>query len=226
VSPHEKQERLFDPERFSPAHPDVVLRLPEGSARAFWLASQLGRFIRTDGSSYELKSVAQAAGTLVTVKRRGLVLSELGIGVRRWEQLIKDWEARLIAHRCSPGSVFLFAHSTLDECPACHAELLVTEAPPSPRRDRGEGFAERRDTSPQSEELLRSERTTPSPQAALSLRPTGTKTSHLSNGYLPRDEVGLRTTTVQIERERQRQLEALEKDRLAYMEANREDADE
>ena len=39
----------FDPERFSPIKPDVILRLPEGNARTFWMASRLdGSFGSTD----------------------------------------------------------------------------------------------------------------------------------------------------------------------------------
>jgi hypothetical protein len=191
VSDEDGQRQLFDPERFSPAHPDVVLRLPESSARAFWLASMLGRFLLADGSSRKPSKAEPAVGTLVTATRRTLVLSELGIGLRRWQKLVADWERRLIAHRCTPGSVFLFAHSTLDECPACHAEILVTERPPSPRRSRGDGFAERTDRSPQSELIVRSERTRSSPQGALDVRSVGTKLPHPSNGSLPRGEVGI-----------------------------------
>jgi hypothetical protein len=40
------QERLFNPDRFSPVHPEVVLRLPEGSTRTFWLASMLGSYLK------------------------------------------------------------------------------------------------------------------------------------------------------------------------------------
>lgn len=60
------QERLFNPDRFSPVHPEVVLRLPEGSTRTLWLASMLGSYLKWDGSRRPLRSVEEASGTFVS----------------------------------------------------------------------------------------------------------------------------------------------------------------
>lgn len=135
--------RPYDPERFSPVHPEVVLRLPESNARTFWIASTLGRFLRVDGGSERLQSAKEAAGTLVTRDRAALVRQVLDISPRRWRALVADWSQRGLAHRCESGSVFLFSHAMASACPACHAELLVEQLPRSPRRDRGAGFGGR-----------------------------------------------------------------------------------
>jgi hypothetical protein len=188
------ERRPFDPERFSPIKPDVILRLPEGNARTFWIASTLGRFLRLDGSSDRLQSAKDAAGTLVTPSRRAVILQALDLGLRQWQRLTKDWERRGLAHRCGRGTVFLFAHSHLGECPACHREILVDSdlrAAPSPRRNRGAGFGKRHDASRQSDMMRRLTRTTTSHEGALERRVSGTNALHPSNRSLPRDEVGL-----------------------------------
>jgi hypothetical protein len=185
--------RPFDPDRYSPIKPDVILRLPEGNARTFWIASTLGRFLRLDGSSERLQSGKEAAGTLVTPNRRAVILATLDLGVRQWQRLTKDWERRGLAHRCGRGTAFLFAHSHLGECPACHREILVDSdllTAPSPRRNRG-GFGKRHDASRQSDMMRRLTRTTTSHEGALERRVSGTNELHPSNRSLPRDEVGL-----------------------------------
>lgn len=185
--------RSFNPDRYSPVKPDVILRLPEGNSRTFWMASTLGRFLRLDGSSDRLQSAREAAGTLVSAKRRAVILEALDLGVRQWQRLTKDWERRGLAHRCGRGTVFLFAHSQLGECPACHAEILVEEGPvPSPRWNRGKGFGStRHDASHQGDMVRRITRTNTSLEGALMRRVPGTDQLHPPNRSLPRDEVGL-----------------------------------
>ena len=190
---HVPEPRAFDPERFSPMKPDVILRLPEGNARTFWMASTLGRFLRLDGSSDRLQSAKDAAGTLVTAKRRAVILEALVLGLRQWQRLTKDWERRGLAHRCERGTVFLFAHSHLGECPACHATILMEEGPtPSPRWNRGAGFGStRHDASPERDMMRRVTRTNTSREGALIRRGSGTNELHPPNRSLPRDEVGV-----------------------------------
>jgi hypothetical protein len=133
--------RLFDMARYSPVSVQVLLRLPESNCRAFVVASALGRFLRSDGSWEQLRSGKDAAGTLVTKRRRGVILAALGISAVRWRHLCLDWERRYVAHRCAPGTVFLFTHALYEECPACHAEILADHVPPSPHRERGPASA-------------------------------------------------------------------------------------
>jgi hypothetical protein len=111
------------------------------------LGQTLGTFLTLDGSTKAPSSAKDVAGTLVTGRRLKLILSQLRIGVRRWEQLAADWESRYIAHRCGPGTVFLFAHALLSECPACHCWIEVTEPAPVPNKARGPGFAGRKNSS-------------------------------------------------------------------------------
>jgi hypothetical protein len=183
----DEQGRLFDPERYSPIRVDAILRLPSGTTQAFWIASTLGRFLRFDGGSERLKSAKEAAGTLVRPKQRAVILKVLGIGLRRWEQHVREWERRNVAHACSRGDVFLFAHALLDVCPACHRYVEVVEMPPPPKRRRGPGFA--RNLSPRSAETFRLTRTNLSPSSVQTFRLSGTDAPHQNAGLL-RAEVG------------------------------------
>jgi hypothetical protein len=137
-----EQLSLFNPNRYSPVSVAVMHQLPEGSARSFMIASALGQFLRLDGSSKRLRSGKDAGGTLITKRHRKFVLQSLEIDESRWRKLVKDWEKRYVAHRCSRGVVFLFAKWLEDECPACHAEILHDSLPPGPHRARGDGFAD------------------------------------------------------------------------------------
>jgi hypothetical protein len=164
------QELLFDPERYAAGHPDVILRLPTGSTKAFWLAQTLGTFLTLDGSTKAPSSVKDVAGTLVTGRRLRLVLNQLHIGARRWQELVADWELRYIAHRCGPGTVFLFAHALLSECPECHCWIEVTEPAPASSKARGPGFAMRRNPAHDAKE--------PRALGAETLRFSGTNPQH------------------------------------------------
>jgi len=150
------------------------------------MASVLGRFLDWEGSSNRLRSAKDAAGTLVTAKRRSLILRELGIGLRRWEQYTEDWERRYVAHRCSRGTVFLFAIPLLEECPACHTGMSVEHPAPASSQPGGPGRT-RRDSSGQGEGILRIGRKDPSGGVERILRIPGTEPTHSTDRVLPRD---------------------------------------
>jgi hypothetical protein len=139
------QGQLFQPDlfRYSPVTAAVMLRLPDSNAKYFAVASSLGSFLDFEGSSRRLKSGKDASGTLITKRRRAVILHVLKLSSRRWRELVADWEARHCAHRCEPGTVFLFARPLYDDCPACHTETdRVAEVPPQTRLNRGPGFGE------------------------------------------------------------------------------------
>jgi hypothetical protein len=138
-----------------------------------------------EGTRNSLKSAKSATGVLITKKRRDLVIGELGIDLRRWQQLVNDWERRETAHRCSSGVVVLFTRPFLEACPACRVGLETTEAlVRAASRDRGAGFAETKAKHhfAQSEASLRSTRTTTSRERALPLRVSGTNPPHPTDG--------------------------------------------
>jgi hypothetical protein len=181
-------------DRYSPVRVSVLLHLPESNARSFLVASALGGILDREGTRNSLKSAKDATGVLITKKRREVVIGELGIDLRRWQQLVNDWERREIAHRCSPGVVVLFTRPFLEACPACRTELQTTEASVrAASRDRGPGFAESQAKHPfaQSEATLRSTRTTASLEGALPLRVSGTNAPHPTDGVAMRDERGV-----------------------------------
>jgi hypothetical protein len=183
--------RLFELERYSPVTVAALLRLPESNARAFVVASALGSFRRLDGSSERLQSGKQAAGTLVSRKRKALILAVLDISPQRWRALVSNWMQANLAHRCDRGVVFLFARPLFDECPSCHTELLVDEIPPSPRRERGPGFGgSARTTSGQALVLQAVSATSASGGAPLAQALAGTSRLHTPSLSI-RDEVGL-----------------------------------
>jgi hypothetical protein len=136
-----EQTSLFNPNRYSPVSAAVMFQLPESNARSFMIASALGPWLDIDGTRKQLRSGKEAGGTLIRRRERRVILVALGIDERRWRQLVIDWERRYVAHRCGPGTVFLFAKWLEDECSACHAEILHDGAlPPGPDRARGVGF--------------------------------------------------------------------------------------
>ena len=163
------QERPFNPDRFSPVHPEVVLRLPEGSTRTFWLASILGNYLKWDGSRRRLQSAEDAAGTLISRRAAKRIRKVLAITPRRWQQLTVEWERSGIAHRCAVGELFLFTRVFLSECPACNGDVLLDEATRNPRSSRGE-------TS------LRIRRNSPSLWGEEALRVLGTEETHPNDG--------------------------------------------
>lgn len=128
--------------RYSPVTAAALLHLPDSNAKCFAVASALGTFLDFDGSSRRLRSGRDAAGTLITSRRREVVLEVLDVSPRRWRELVADWESRYLAHRCERGLVFLFARPLYESCPACHAELLTEKIPRPARLNRGRGFAE------------------------------------------------------------------------------------
>lgn len=143
MSPYEQpangQLELIHLERSSPASVMTILRLPEGNARSFMVASALGRFCRQDGSFGEVRSIRDIGGSFIGPRQRGRVLQALGIKPRRWRTLVTDWESRYVAHRCGPGGVVLFVRPLLDTCPVCNAFIEITDAPPNPSARRKSG---------------------------------------------------------------------------------------
>jgi hypothetical protein len=165
--PH--QEQLFDPNRYSPVSAEVMLKLPAGNTRAFMVASALGWFKDAEGSPDRIRSGREAAGSLVTPRRLPVILHALQLGQRQWQRYVTDWCGRYVAHRCTPGSVFLFTHSLYLNCPACKAEILADHAPPKPNPERGQGFAASHHDA-ESVVVRRSERTITTQGGALSRR--------------------------------------------------------
>jgi hypothetical protein len=162
-------ERIFNPDRFSPVHPEVVLRLPEGSTRTLWLASMLGSYLKWDGSRRPLRSVEEASGTFVSKRVAKRVREILVITTRRWQQLTLEWERLGIAHRCGSSEVFIFTRVLLQECPACNGLVLLDDGIRNRRSSRGE-------TS------LRTTRNSPSHEGEEALRILGTEVTHPKSG--------------------------------------------
>lgn len=135
-------DRLFDPTRYSPVSTAILQRLPGGNVKAFVIGAALGSWLDLSGSDRRLQSGRDASGILITPRRLPAILQALGISERAWREFPRDWEACGVAHRCSRGTVFLFAVPLWEECPACHKELLLPGGePPSWRAKRGPGFA-------------------------------------------------------------------------------------
>ena len=187
------QLELIHLDRSPPSSVATLLRLPEGNARSFVVASALGRFFDHDGSFKEVRSLKEIGGSFVGHRQRQRVLQALRIKDRRWQQLITDWESRYVAHRCGPGGVALFAKPLLDRCPICNVYIEVIEMAPDPAARR-----KRSGTAPQSAAALRSKRTNIAPESAPTLRPVGTEPTHPISGDLLGDrerdrELGLET---------------------------------
>jgi hypothetical protein len=173
------QLELIHLDRSPPSSVATLLRLPEGNARSFVVASALGRFFDHDGSFKEVRSLKDIGGSFVGPRQRQRVLQALRIKDRRWQELVTDWESRYVAHRCGPGGVALFAKPLLDNCPVCNVYIEVTEMAPDPAARR-----RRTSTAPQSAGVPRSKRTITAPVGAPSLRPVGTEPTHPISGDL------------------------------------------
>lgn len=100
----------------------------------FAVASALGQFLNSDGTTARLRSGREASGVLLTMARARLVREVLNIGPRRWRALVSEWEARYVAHRCGRGRVVLFTRPLLEICPGCTAPIPLGAPPPSIRR--------------------------------------------------------------------------------------------
>jgi hypothetical protein len=181
----------FDPTRYAPTSVEVLMRLPASNARNFEIAAALG-YKKTETGGAVL-SGRDVAGSLITRNSLPKVLEAIGIGERRWEQLVADWVARYLAHRCGPRRVFLFVnHAIRDACPNCHAEIEVDHQPPTPTHPRGAGFDQRSDPSvgkrkgpsEEAQNPFARRRRTPSLAGAEPLRESGTTTEHQKNRLL------------------------------------------
>jgi hypothetical protein len=131
-APNGGQPELIHLDRSSPSSVAVLLRLPEGNARSFVVASALGRFFDHEGSFNTARSLKEIGGSFIGPTQRQRVLRALDINARRWRDLVADWEKRYVAHRCGPGGVALFVSPLLDACPICNAYLEIVEVAPSP----------------------------------------------------------------------------------------------
>jgi hypothetical protein len=83
----EDQPRLFDPERYSPVRVSLYLRLPESNARSFAIASALGNFLDSDGTTNALRNGRSAIGSRISPTRLPAVLGVLNIHERRWQRV-------------------------------------------------------------------------------------------------------------------------------------------
>jgi hypothetical protein len=180
------QLELIHLDRSPPSSVATLLRLPEGNARSFVVASALGRFFDHDGSFKEVRSLKDIGGSFVGPRQRQRVLQALRIKDRRWQELVTDWESRYVAHRCGPGGVALFAKPLLDNCPVCNVYIEVTEMAPDPAARR-----RRTSTAPQSAGVLRSKRTNTAPSSAPTLRVSGTESTPPISGDLLGDSKGI-----------------------------------
>jgi hypothetical protein len=67
------QLELIHLDRSSPSSVAALLRLPEGNARSFVVASALGRFCRHDGTFAEVRSIKDIGGSFIGPRQRGRV---------------------------------------------------------------------------------------------------------------------------------------------------------
>ena len=130
----------YDADRYAPTSVAVLLQLPESSARAFAVASALGRILDRQGTSDRVRNGKDAAGTRIDKYRLPVVLDALAISERQWRRYLAGWEAAFTAHRCSKGRVFLFARPLPETCAGCDAEVVYDHVPAPPRPRRGRGF--------------------------------------------------------------------------------------
>jgi hypothetical protein len=72
-----QQERLFDPDRYSPVTIAVLLVLPEANARSFFAASMIGSFMRRDRAPGRVLSGSDVGCIVVGPKHRERVLRVL-----------------------------------------------------------------------------------------------------------------------------------------------------
>jgi hypothetical protein len=181
------QAQLFNPERYSPVTIAVLLRLPESNARAFIVASALGRIFRRDGAFEPLATAKSAGGIVVGPKQRRRVLAALGISPRRWNQLVADWTSRYVAHRCGPGTACLFVRPLEARCPACLSEIPIPAHAPRPDARRHKGSI----TSRQKEASLPKTGTNSSRWGEPTLPDSNGKVMHPKPGFLQGLEVGV-----------------------------------
>jgi hypothetical protein len=204
----EDQPRLFDPDRFSPATVAVLLRLPESSARAFQVASALGRFLDGEGTARSTRSAKETSGTLIPssgVHGRQVILSALDITVRSWNRFVTDFAERYIAHRCGRGTVFLFTTPMQNPCPACKQDIPFDHEHKRARPPRGTGFARPNGTTsvPQ-KDRMRPETGTGTSQPLAQLRPVlSAKSEHLVGGLTRANRGVYRRSSFEVEVEGQ-----------------------
>ena len=188
--PVESRPSMLD--RYSAVRVSALLHLPESNARSFLVASALGSILDCDGTTRSLKSAKEATGVLITRKRRDLIIDQLGITPRHWRRLIDSWQRRQIAHRCSSGTVVLFIHAFLVECPACHQPTEVTEIPSRKALPRGQPFGQSGPTTSAKADLLRPLSGADMSAQAAQPRPfLSTKLEHPESRVAMRDEEGM-----------------------------------
>jgi hypothetical protein len=149
-TPREGQSvRAFNPERYGAMSVATLQLLPESNARAFAIGFALGTSLDGAGTSDSVRNGKQVSGSLITRDRLPDVLEALGNpDPSQWRRYVREWIARYVAHRCSPGVVCLFRLPYLSECPACGAEIAIEAAPEPSRKPRGPGFKARGSITP------------------------------------------------------------------------------
>jgi hypothetical protein len=183
-----EQQTLFL-ERYSPVEVGLMVHLPEGNARSFMIASALGRILAKDGTFAPLAGRENGGGSVVGPTQRKRVLAVLNIKPRRWRDLVADWETRYVAHKCGASTVCLFTRWLPTACPACKAEVLVTESPPRPdARRRKSGSTSATKTAV----VVPLSGTNSAAGVAPTVPPSGTKVDHPKSGFLTGKYLGHR----------------------------------
>lgn len=121
--------RVYDPDRCPPVSLAVLQLLPGSSARAFAIAVATGRWLDGKGSFDRLRSVKDAAGSLITPERLPQVLEATMIAFRTFQGYVTEWEHDYLAHRCKRGTVCLFTRRMPAACPACGSEITYDHLP-------------------------------------------------------------------------------------------------
>jgi hypothetical protein len=111
--------------RWPPVSVAGLLALPDAGARAFVLASALGKGGRNGrADAFEPLSHGQPDWVLVSPTHRDRVVELLEIRESSsWRKLVRAWESAGMAHRCADvrrGSVVLFLHPN-EACARCEA---------------------------------------------------------------------------------------------------------
>ncbi len=209
MSPHQgntaNPSAGYDANRYAPTSVAVLLLLPESSARAFAVASALGRFLDQQGTSERVRSGKEASGTRIDQHRLTIVLEALAIQERQWRRYVADWERRFTAHRCGQRRVFLFARALPQTCAGCDADVIYDHVPSSPRPKHGAGFAANGRTTTGPTVVLR-------PKSGAVTTATAAQERPLTRTDVPHHETGINGMEVGVDRdEALERFEALER---------------
>jgi hypothetical protein len=126
-------------DRYSPVRVQALLWLIEGNARAFVIASAMGRYIRSDGTFSAVRTARDVAGVVIGPTQRERILETLDIDPSHWRRFVRDWTARYVAHHCGRDRVCLFVRPMENPCPACGADIAIDHVAPRPDARRRTG---------------------------------------------------------------------------------------